>query len=101
MSGFWKIKKLDYYSTALELKKYIPELKESYIDHIVDHLRGSGLSIIKEQQVKQSIWIRLTLPFAIVFLFLLLITSPLKFIITGRWSYRVLWISNWFRSVGF
>ena len=100
MSNFWEIKKKDYYWTAMELKKYLPELKGSYVDDIENHLRGSGLGIVKEESVPRPIWARLSLPFALVFLLLLFVTMPIKFMITGTWGYKWQWLSNWFRSLG-
>ena len=101
MSNFWEIKTEDYYWTAIELQKRIPELKQCHTDDIVSNLRGSGLFIVKKQSVKRPVWIRFTLPFAIVFFIALLLFLPIKFIVTGSWSYNNEMIANWFRSVGF
>lgn len=101
MSNFWEIKTEDYYWTAMELQKYIPELKKCDTDDIVSHLRGSGLFIVKKKSKKRPVWIRFTLPFAITFLLLLLISLPFKFMITGSWNYQIEWVANWFRAVGF
>jgi hypothetical protein len=46
-------------------------------------------------------WIRLTMPLGLLLIFLMLITSPIKFMITGTWGYRIEWISNWLGAMGF
>lgn len=101
MANFWQIKKKDYYSTAIELKKRLPWLKSVDIDEITDHLRGSGLGFVKEESVKTPYWMRLTLPFGLIFILLLLITSPIKYMVTGTWGYKVQWIANWLKALGF
>lgn len=101
MSNFWKIEKKDYYWTAIELKKYLPQLKSSSVDDIVDDLRGSGLGVIKQSSVPKPFWIRLTLPFGILFFIVLIITLPIKFMITGTWGYKCQWLTNWFKALGF
>lgn len=101
MSKFWEIKIKNYHETALELKNHIPELNMCSIDDIVLCLRGSGLFVIKKQQITYPIWIRFTLPFAFIFLILLIISLPFKFMFTGNWNYRVQWINNWFYALGF
>lgn len=100
MSRFWEIKTKDYYWTAIELKKRLPELSKSDVDDIASHLRGSGLTIVHEKNVPRPVWARLSLPFAIVFLLLLFVTMPIKFMFTGTWGYKWQWLTNWFRSLG-
>lgn len=87
--------------TAIELKNRIPELSNIDTDDIVDNLRGSGIAVVKKQLNNTPPLLRLTLPFAIVVIILLLVFSPVKFMITGDWGYRWRWMENWFRAVGF
>ncbi len=101
MANFWRITKRDYYWTALELKKILPELKQSFSDDIADNLRGSGLGFVSEESVPKPFWIRISLPFGLILLVFLLITSPIKFMVTGTWGYKVQWLSNWFKALGF
>jgi hypothetical protein len=101
MSNFWEIKKRDYYWTAIELKKYLPQLDGVETDRIVDHLRGSGLGIVSQRSKPKPFYIRLTLPFGLIFILLLVITLPIKFMITGTWNYEKQWMSNWFKALGF
>ena len=101
MANFWRITKRDYYWTALELKKCIPELKNVDADDITDHLRGTGLGIVSTESVPKPFWVRLSLPFGLILLVFLLITSPIKFMLTGTWGYKVQWLSNWFTALRF
>lgn len=101
MSSFWEIKTRDYYWAGRELKKYIPELKNVDSVDIASNLRGSDLTILSEISVKRPAWIRFTLPFAFIFLVILLVSLPFKFMFIGNWRYQINWITNWFRAVGF
>jgi len=101
MSKFWEIKTEDYYWTASELQKHIPELRKMQTDDVVNYLRGSGLFIVRKKLVESTFWIRFTMPFALVVLIFLLLITPIKYIITGKWGYSNQSIANWFRSVGF
>ena len=47
MKFFWKKTRSDYYFTAIELRKVIPELKNVDIEHIESHLRGTNLEFYK------------------------------------------------------
>lgn len=101
MSIFWRLTKQDYYFTAIELKKIIPELKHCDTGHITSHLRGSNMEFYYLEQIKTPFWIRLTLPFGLLTMLILLIISPINYIISGHWGYKVQWLSNYFRSLGF
>ena len=101
MSFYWKQRRLDYNSVAFELQNRIPELKKCNYDDIADHLRGSNLEFYKREKVETSLFIRFTLPFALIFMLILLIGMPINYIISGKWGYRVEWINNWFKSLGF
>lgn len=101
MAKFWEIKTEDYYTTAFELQRRIPELNKVQTDKIVDHLRGSGMFVVRKRLVESTFWVRFTMPFALIVLIFLLIITPIKYIITGKWGYDNKSIANWFRSVGF
>ena len=101
MSNFWEIKKRDYSWTAMELKNRLPQLMNVTTDEIVDSLRGSGLGIVSVQSVAKPFWVRLSLPFGLIVILLLIITLPIKFMATGTWNYNCQWLSNWFKALGF
>lgn len=100
MSMYWNLRRLDYNSAVYELKSRLPQLKNEDSDILADKLRGSGLMFYKRNQTKTPLFVRFTLPFAIVTLVLMLITLPINFLFTGEWGYKVNWIKNWFNSLG-
>lgn len=101
MAIYWKVKKLDYFSVALELKNRIPELKKIDCEIIADKLRGSNLEFYKTVEMETPFFIRLTLPFAVIFFLLLLIFMPINYFITGEWGYKIEWFKNWMNKLGF
>lgn len=101
MANFWRITKRNEYWAAIELKKNIPELKRLNTDDIAQRLRDANLSIITEQIESVPFLVRLTLPFGLILFGLLLISLPIKFMLTGTWGYKVQWLSNWFKALGF
>ena len=101
MSKFWKIERKDYWWTANELQKRLPELKGSFVSDIEENLRGSGLTFMEYKSVKKPFWVRLSLPFGLLLMLILLIFLPVKFMFTGTWNYKWQWLSNWFTALGF
>lgn len=91
--------KLDYDQAAFELKKNIPELYKVYYEHIVDHLRGSGLRFYKEDKVKTTFLFRLTLIPAILLMVVLFVGLPINYLLTGKWHYDWNWLVKWFRML--
>ena len=87
--------------TAMDLSKSIPELKNVSAEHISDHLRGTDLEFYYSERVETPFYIRLTMPFCLIVMIIFLILSPLNYIVTGKWGYRWVWLSNWVTSVGF
>jgi hypothetical protein len=101
MANFWEVEKADEFTVAAKLEKVIPELKNVSRFELVDHLRGSGLIFLTKESKPKSFWIRMSLPFGLVVALFLLITLPIKFMVTGRWHYNYLPLQNWFRALGF
>lgn len=83
------LKKIDYY----EVEQYLTEQlqltayqKQRMRDH--DVLRTSPFYFYKREKHVPVKWhIRLTLPIYCLFILLLIICLPLKFLITGQWRY--------------
>lgn len=96
---FWRLKRENYYNTASELQKRIPELKKVDVEIITSHLRGSNLDFYKQEKKPIKLGIRLTLPFALIVMLILIILTPINYLITGRWSYRMLWLLNWLKAL--
>jgi len=101
MSYFWKRRKADWYEVTDVLKKSFPELKNYYPDDVVSYLRCCSLEFYKKEKIKTNPLIRITLPFAFVFAIILIVISPISYIITGKWGYKMNWVGNWFKHLGF
>lgn len=101
MKTFWRLTKMDYHQAAFRLKEVLPELSKKYSDEIVNHLRGTDLQFYYVEKVKQPVWIRLTLPIALIVMLTLFLLLPVNFIITGHWGYKYAPLTNWLRSLGF
>ena len=101
MKTFWRLRRKDYYFTAIELKRILPDLKRLDVDEIVDHLRGSDMEFYYTEKIKSPIWIRLTLPIALVVMLTLFLLMPVNYMITGHWGYKYEPLTNWLRSLGF
>ena len=100
MSYFYNIKLKSTYWAAIEIKRQFPELKHLDSEHVERNLAKLGVRIYFEENKKRPSWIRFTLPFAIIFGIFLIVISPLKYMATGKWSWRKDWIYNWFKSLG-
>jgi hypothetical protein len=83
-------------------KKVFPELKKLSSDELCDRFIELNLDFYSEELTPVPFYIRLTLPFAILTMFIMIIGIPIIFFITGEWNYsfseknRLL---NWFRSL--
>lgn len=82
--------------------KVFPELNKISSEEMCDRWIELGIEFYEEKQTAVKPWVRLTLPFAVILMLLMIICIPLVFLITGRWAYplseknRIL---NWFRSL--
>jgi len=101
MKIYWRLRKLDYYSTACELQKIFPELNEQNVGRIEAGLAGRNLEFYKTEKVRTKFAMRLTLPFWCIVVIVLLIFTPIHYVITGHWGYRIKWIQNWIKALGF
>lgn len=83
-------------------KKVFPELKNISSEELCDRWQELGIEFYSKEQAVVNLWFRFTLPFAIILFILMFITLPIKFLITGTWSYNLSEkniILNWFRSL--
>lgn len=101
MKFYNKLKQKKTYWAALELKKAIPELKNIDSELLGSYLNSTKLEFYEGLKAPVKVWLRFTMPFAIITILLMLVFMPVVFIITGIWGYRIKWIINWFRSIGF
>lgn len=82
--------------------KVFPELRNVSSEEMRDRWVELGVDFYTEKKTPVKPLIRLTLPFGILLMALMLIGLPILFMITGSWYYglgeknRIL---NWFRSL--
>lgn len=83
-------------------KKVFPELNKLSSEELCDRLIELDMDFYYEEQTPISLWLRLTLPFALVVFLIMLLFLPINFMVTGKWGYslgdknRVL---NWFKAL--
>ena len=83
--------------------KIFPELSRISNEELCDRLIKLNLDFYYEEKTPVNVWMRLTLPFAIIVMLLMLFAIPITFMITGKWGYslgkknRLL---NWFKLLG-
>lgn len=103
---FKKLKRTHSHGYANYIPKFtevFPELSQIDSEELCDRFRKLKMTFYYEESTPVKLWVRLTLPFAIILMALMLLTLPIKFILTGTWSYslgqnnRIL---NWIRALG-
>jgi hypothetical protein len=83
-------------------QKVFPELSKIDSEELCDRFIELNIEFYCEEKTPVNFWIRLTLPFAIFTMLLMILVSPISFLITGKWGYslgqknRLL---NWFRAL--
>ena len=83
-------------------EKVFPELKNLSSEELCDRFIELDLEFYAEKKVAVPIWIRFTMPFAIITMLLMIIGVPITFLITGKWGYslgdknRIL---NWLKAL--
>ena len=70
-------------------KKVFPELSKLSSEEMVDRLIELRMDFYYEEKEPVSFWIRLTLPFALLTMLLMIVGLPLTFLITGKWGYSL------------
>lgn len=84
-------------------RETFPELRNVSDEELSDRWYTLGIDLYTQEEKKVNIWIRFTIPFALILILIMFISLPLVFIITGRWGYSLSdkgRIYNWFRSLG-
>ncbi|MFZ4705483.1 MAG: hypothetical protein ACOYMF_05690 [Bacteroidales bacterium] len=83
--------------------KVFPELRKLSPEEMCDRFIELDLDFYKEELTPVSVWLRLTMPFAVITMLLMIIGLPFTFLITGNWSYNLgdkNRILNWLRLCG-
>jgi hypothetical protein len=85
-----------------KFRETFPELNKVSREEMCDRWISLGINFYTEEKKEVKGWIRLTLPFALILLVLMIVGLPFTFILTGKWSYGdgdKSRIRNWFRAL--
>ena len=85
-----------------KFRETFPELNKVSREEMCDRWVSLGINFYTEEKVSVNKWVRLTLPFALTLMLLMLIGLPFVFLLTGKWSYghgEKSKILNWFRAL--
>lgn len=102
MKLFGLLRDKGYFDTAYELNKMFDEFNNTPVMDIEEKLRCSDMRFYEYKLEPVPVWMRFTLPFALVMWVLMFAFLPINFMINGKWGYEQGgWIYNWFKSLGF
>lgn len=85
-----------------KFKETFPELNEVSSEEMCDRWISLGIDFYTEEKAPVNFWMRLTLPFALIVLLLMIVGLPITFFITGNWGYTLgdkNSLLNWFRAL--
>lgn len=84
------------------LKKVFPELSKIDSEEMADRFIELGLDFYTEEKTPVPLWLRFTMPFALLVMLLMFVGMPINFLCTGQWGYSLgkkNRLMNWFRAV--
>lgn len=90
------------FSFTQKFRKAFPELKKMDSEELCERLESMEVDFYYEEQTPVSFWVRLTLPLALITMIFMFLISPIIFIGTGKWGYRLgekNRLLNWFKSL--
>lgn len=85
-----------------KFKEVFPELNKVSSEEMCDRFIELNIEFYCEEKTPVPFWLRLTLPFAIATMLIMLLITPIMFIFTGRWGYSLgekNILLNWFRAM--
>lgn len=91
-----------YLNYIPRFKNEFPELSKVDSEELCDRFKRLNLDFYYEEVKPIKLWVRLTLPFAVILYLIMLLFIPFNFLITGAWGYSLNdknIILNWFRSL--
>lgn len=91
-----------YASYIPNFNKVFPELSAIDSEEMMRRFRELGIEFYTEKKTPVPAWMRLTLPFALITMLLMLVALPIVFLITGKWGYALgdkNVILNWYRAL--
>jgi hypothetical protein len=83
-------------------QKVFPELNKIDSEELCDRFIELNIEFYCLEETPVKPWLRLTMPFAIVLMILMLLAIPFNYLITGKWSYSLgekNTILNWFKAL--
>lgn len=90
------------YTHVPSFQKVFPELKRLSGEELCDRLCELNMDFYYEEKTPVKLWVRFTMPFALITILLMLLFLPVNFIITGHWGYSLgnrNYIYNWIKSL--
>lgn len=93
-----------YMNYIPKFQETFPELKHISREELADRFIKLGIEFYTAERKPVPLLIRLTMPFAFITFVIMILLSPLHYLITGRWRYDLKdnsKIMNWFDAVGF
>jgi len=90
------------YGNIPRFKKVFPELKNIDSEELADRFIDLGMDFYTEEKKSINPLLRLTMPFALLVMVVMIVGIPVNFLITGNWGYslgennRIL---NWLRAL--
>ena len=78
-----------YLNHIPNFQKEFPELIGVDSEELCDRFSRLGLDFYTEKKTPIKWWIRITLPFALLLMLLMLIFLPFNYMFTGEWGYSL------------
>lgn len=85
-----------------KFKETFPELNKLSNEEMCDRWIKLGIDFYAEEVKPVKVWVRFTLPIAVVVLLLMFLSLPVVFMITGKWGYafgKKNRLMNWFKML--
>lgn len=107
MNMFTELKRVysqGYMNYVPNFQETFPELKNLTREELADRFKSLGVEFYTAERKPTPIWIRLTMPFALITVVIMALCMPLNYLITGHWHYSLKdnsKLMNWFDAVGF
>lgn len=85
-----------------KFRETFPELNKVDSEEMCDRWVSLGIEFYTEKRAPVPVWMRLTLPLALLTMLVMFLIIPIVFMFTGTWGYRLgekNRILNWFRAL--
>mgnify|MGYP001605759719 CR=1 FL=1 len=83
-------------------KKVFPELSKVDSEEMADRFIKLRLHFYTEEKTPVPLWLRFTMPFALIVMIFMFLGVPINFLFTGQWGYSLgkkNRLINWFRAL--